>query len=118
MRARGLEVVADGGHLEGPARDQHGDGAVGDAGRDRAQPGGFRAGDHHVGDGGRRDVVIGMRTAHQGVAHGAADDAGLLSATVQQAEHARQSGVGKQGAGGVHRIRPGTIRPSSTWAGR
>ncbi len=122
--AEGLDVLAQGRHLERHPVDHQRDGAVVDAGRHRLDPGGNSAPHHLLGERSGRDVDVAQRHADERIARGAADHPRLLAAAVEEIEHAphRRSAepsiVGKpHGDRCRHRSVPGTRRPFSMWAG-
>ena len=124
VAAEGLDVLAQRRHLERPAVDHHGDGAVLDAGRHRLEARRGRAPDHLVGHRGGGDVELADRLAEQRIAHRAADHARLFAVAVEHVEQPRQRalpqprGVFQRSGRLAHRTtRPGTNLPSSTWAG-
>ena len=106
VAAEGLDVLAQRRHLERPAVDHHGDGAVLDAGRHRLEARGLGAPDHLVRHGGGGDVDLADRLAEQRVAHRAADHARLLAVAVEHVEQPRQRALaqprGARGASGRH----------------
>jgi len=121
----GLDVLAQGRHLEPFMIDHDGDGAVLDAGGHRLEAGRLRAPHHFVRQRRGGEVDFASRLADQNVAHGAADDAGLLAVAIehvhQLAERAacepRRVGDADRLAPSRHFDSPGTNFPSSTWAG-
>ncbi len=125
MAAVGFHVTAQRGHLERVFLDDDGDGAVLDSRGNRLEAGGGDALDDLVGHRGGGDVDFRDRHFEQGVAHRAADHAGLFAAAVEHAEQARQragfqpSGLAKVAGGcaGRHLACPGTNFPFSICAG-
>ena len=75
----GRGVAAQGCDLERAIPHNRGDGAVGQASRDDAQVRVLQARDHFVGlfGGGEVDLTVDAVAAHDGVAHSAADGAGV-----------------------------------------
>ncbi len=90
VAAEGLDVLAQRRHLERPAVDHHGDGAVLDAGRHRLEARRGGAAHHLFGHGRGGDVEFADRLAEQRVAHRAADHARLLAVAVEHREQPRQ----------------------------
>ena len=119
-----LNVLAQRGDLVGHVLGDHGDGAVGDAGRHCSEAGGFDGGDDLLGPGGGGEVDVDHRPAEQRVTHGAADGAGRKSSGGQRAEHGlcrwpeepfgiAETGRSRRGHGGCDYLRvPGSMRPS------
>ena len=83
----GVDVLAQGRDLEGVAVEDHGHGAVLDAGGQAFKPAARGARGDICGQSGGGEVDIAVRQAHERVAHGAADHARLLAVAVQDAEH-------------------------------
>jgi hypothetical protein len=89
----GLDVATKRRHLEGPAKGDHGHGAMRDAGRRGLQAGGFGA-RYHLGgreDGGK--VGVGHLAADKRVADRAADDARGTALAVESIEHGPHVGL-------------------------
>ncbi len=120
LAAEGLDVGAQRGDLEGHAVDDHRDGAVVDPGRHRLEARRAHALDHRTRQRGGGDIDLVRPLPEHGVAHGAADHAGLLARMV---EHRQQVGerAGLEPShvwqGALHFIFPGTSCPFSICAG-
>ena len=119
MAAIGVDVFAQRGDLEWLVIDEHGDGAVIDARRQRAQSGLFGAADHFIRRGGGGDVDIAHRNAEQRIAHRSANNARLFAVRVEQGEDALKAGRFENGGGqrGHLLISAGTSLPFSMCAG-
>ncbi len=95
----GFHVLPQARDLEWLALDDHRDGAVIDAGRHGFQPGPSRP---RVDDGRRRrggEIDFGHRPVEKRIAHGAADDPGLLAPAVQDRHQAAKARPFQQGGG-------------------
>ena len=116
----GLDVAAEGGHLEGRALDDHRDRAVIEPGRHRVEPGAPRA-SAVTRSGGRvgGDVDIGDRRADERVAHAAADEPGLVAGLHQHRADRLRRGAGEPGVGdsGGHVRKPFRERPQDPGGG-
>ena len=128
VAAIGLHVLAQRGDLERMLVDDHGDGAVLDAGRHRLEAGGLHAAHHLLRHRGGGDVDLVDRHVDQRIAHRAADHARFLAVAIEHGEQTRQRAAGEPGrvaqaaigAAGLrrrHLVCPGTNLPFSICAG-
>ena len=133
VAAKGLDVLAQRGHLVGLAFGDHRDGAMRDAGRHRLKAGGLDPAHHFFRERGGRDIDIADRLTEQRIAHGTADHARLLAVAVKERQQPRQRALGEPSplkpARGHRRhfvcpgcvscglVSPGTSLPPSMWAG-
>ena len=100
----GFDIAAKAGDLIARATRDHGNRAMVDPGRHRAQPG--RLGQTHgrFGGGGRGDVDVRDRLAQQGIAHRAAHHKRLMAGAFQQVQDLTQGGIVQKTAGDACRI--------------
>ncbi len=117
----GLDVLAQGRHLERAALDHHRDGAVVEAGRHRLEAGRFGAARDFLRQRRRRHVDVAMRQTEQRVAHRAADHARFLAVASEHGQQVAERLFGEPGKVGrradVHLVVPGTSLPFSMCAG-
>ena len=113
----GLDVLAQRRDFVGRARDDDRHGAVLDARRHALETGVSRSRKDVLGQRRRRKIDLVGRQAEQGVAHGAADDAGLGAGLGERRKDRRQPWIVKNSLRCVHSKRPGFNFPFSTWAG-
>ena len=121
MAPESFDVPAQCRHLERPAVDHDGNGAVLHAGRHRPETGGGGAAHHLLRDRRGREVDVAHRFAQERIAHRAADNLRLFSVAVEHVDEARQRALAQPGrvkpAGQGHLLPPGTSLPSSMCAG-
>ncbi len=124
MASVGIDVFAQTRDFEGFAIGDERHRAMREAGRDRADAFALRSRQHQFWRRSGREVDLPGGASGERVAHGAADDAGLVAVLVERGEDARQRGVVEQARQRAlldlrraHWMRPGTIWPFSTCAG-
>ena len=122
MTPERLDVFTQGRDFERPAGGDHRHGAVLDAGGHGLEACSLDPADHFGREHRSGDIDVAVRLADEGVAHRAADDAGLLAVTLERGENVAQRRLsqpfGIEAAPLLrHFVSPGTNCPSSIWAG-